>query len=156
MVEKVTGEEKETVKKLFIDNWNTDFMISNGKIHKIDHLESYLYKNEKGILGIITYCIENNEIEIVSLDSFAENKGIGTALVNTVVQKFKEGGFSRLWLITTNDNLHALKFYQRRNFTISKIHLDAVKKARNIKPSIPLYAENNISIEHEIELSYRS
>ena len=93
-------------------------------------------------------------MEIVSLDSFEENLGIGTLLINKAIEFFRQSSFKRLWLITTNDNLNALKFYQKRNFKISNFHLNAIRNSRNIKPSIPKLGYENIPIEHEIELEY--
>ncbi|WP_173918162.1 N-acetyltransferase [Halobacillus sp. Marseille-Q1614] len=67
--------------------------------------------------------------------STLENAGVGTALI----EKVKEhcGDCQRVWLITTNDNLNALKFYQKRGFQLRFIHRNAVEKAREIKPEIP-------------------
>lgn len=58
----------------------------------------------------------------------------------------------RIWLITTNDNLNALGFYQKRGFRIKAVYPGAVDEARRIKPEIPLAASNGIPIRDEIEL----
>ena len=49
-------------------------------------------------------------------------------------------------------NLNALQFYQKRGFDIVKLHINAVKQSRKIKPEIPLIGFNGIPIRHEIEL----
>ena len=64
----------------------------------------------------------------------------------------KKAGCSRIWLITTNDNLHALGFYQRRGFVIKAVHPNALDRSRELKPSIPLISENGIPLRDEIEL----
>ncbi|MFP3471139.1 GNAT family N-acetyltransferase, partial [Micrococcus sp. SIMBA_144] len=61
-------------------------------------------------------------------------------------------GCSRITLITTNDNLAALKFYQKRGFVMTAIHRNAVEKARKIKPEIPLIGNDGIPIRDEIQL----
>ena len=48
--------------------------------------------------------------EIVSLDSFEERKGIGTKLVDCVLKVAEEERCRQVWLITTNDNMNALRF----------------------------------------------
>jgi hypothetical protein len=58
-----------------------------------------------------------------------------------------------LWLISTNDNLNALKFYQKRGFSLVKLYKNAVNETRKkIKPEIPLIGENGIPIRDEVEL----
>ena len=66
-----------------------------------------------------------------------------------------ENGWT-LWLITTNDNTRALRFYQRRGFQMTQVYWHAVAEARKIKPEISLVSDDGIPIEHEIELVYRS
>jgi len=57
-----------------------------------------------------------------------------------------------MFLITTNDNTHALRFYQNRNFVIAAIHINAIEKSRQLKPEIPLTGADGIPIRDEIEL----
>jgi RimJ/RimL family protein N-acetyltransferase len=64
-------------------------------------------------------------------------------------------GVGRVWLITTNDNTAALRFYQRLGFDLVALHRDAVDAARSIKPSIPLVGNDGIPIRHELELELR-
>ena len=59
----------------------------------------------------------------------------------------------RLWLITTNDNTDALRFYLRRGFVLVAVHRDAVTYARqSIKPELPLVGYHQIPLRDEIEL----
>ena len=58
-------------------------------------------------------------------------------------------------LITTNDNLSALRFYQKRSFDMVRLYLNAVEEARKIKPEIPLTGNDGIPIRHEIELEMK-
>jgi GNAT superfamily N-acetyltransferase len=67
---------------------------------------------ESEITGLITYVVNSEECEIISLDSLEEKKGIGTALMKEVEMVAVENHCKRITLITTNDNLLALKFYQ--------------------------------------------
>jgi len=96
--------------------------------------------------------VNGEECEVTSLDSLKEGKGIGTVLINEVLQEAKEKNCRRVFLITTNDNLHALGFYQRRGFELVSIHRGAVNESRKIKATIPLIGENNIPLRDEIEL----
>jgi hypothetical protein len=69
-----------------------------------------------------------------------------------VVAEARAAGSSRIWLVTTNDNLRALRFYQRRGLRIVGVDPGAVDRAREMKPSIPTVAENGIPIRDEIRL----
>lgn len=64
-------------------------------------------------------------------------------------------GCKRLFLSTTNDNLEALAFYQKRGFRLIRVCPNAVDEARRLKPSIPLVAGNGIAIRDELELELR-
>ena len=107
---------------------------------------------EGEIAGLITYHIHKKSCEIVTLNSLHRNQGIGQALIEKVGTAAREKGCVRLWLVTTNDNLQGLGFYQKRGFKVVAIHADAVKESRKLKPGIPLVGENGIPINDEIVL----
>lgn len=145
--ESLRKEVGELIKK----NWGSSAMISKDQVHYIDKLPGYVMVEDNKIIGLITYNIRDNQCEIVSLDSWISNKGIGSKLIGKVIEKSEELGCSRLWLITTNDNTRAIRFYQKRGFGISGLYLNSVVRARKIKPEIPLFGYDNIPILHEIE-----
>jgi hypothetical protein len=59
----------------------------------------------------------------------------------------------RVWLVTTNDNLDALRFYQRRGFRIAQVRPGAVDETRKtLKPSIAEVGDFGIPIRDEIVL----
>ena len=107
--------------------------------------------SDNEIVGLITYLIENSECEICSLNSFVENKGIGSKLISEVKKVAQDNDCARLKLVTTNDNIRAIEFYQRRGFVFSKIYVDSMKNARKLKPEIPMYADNGLPIRDELE-----
>lgn len=72
--------------------------------------------------------------------------------MNKAVSEAERRNCSRIMLITTNDNLNALRFYQKRGFDMVRLYQDAVNEARKIKPEIPLLGDYDIPIKHEIEL----
>ena len=91
----------------------------------------------------------------MTLDTLRQFSGFGTALAGGVVERARAARVRRLWLITTNDNLDALRFYQRRGWRMAKVWPDAVGESRKIKPSIPETGAYGIPIRDEIELEYR-
>lgn len=148
-------EEKQEVKELFIREWHSDLMVSKGYSHYVDNLDSIIAKEEGDLVGILTYHFINNEIELVSLDSFDEGKGIGSQLLDFSLQYFKTLHPKRIWLITTNDNCHAIRFYQKRGWKMVNFYINAIEDSRKIKPEIPLIGYDGIPILHEIELEYQ-
>ncbi|GMK41291.1 N-acetyltransferase [Paenibacillus sp. CCS19] len=132
-----------------------DRIVSRGKVHMVQHLAGYAAREEDRILGLILYDIRNNECEIVALNSYSENCGIGTRLIELVKNKAISQHLNRLWLITTNDNIKAIRFYQMRGFDMKCIHPNAVDEARMIKPTIPLISSEGIPIKHEIEFEIK-
>ncbi|MYD11542.1 MAG: GNAT family N-acetyltransferase [Chloroflexi bacterium] len=103
-------------------------------------------------IGLVTVHIGDKECEITTLNSLTESEGVGSALVEAVENWAREAGIERLWLVTTNDNLAALKFWQRRGYELVMVHRNAIAEARRIKPQIPITGLNGITIRDEIEL----
>jgi len=81
-----------------------------------------------------------------------EGQGAGTALLTAVEAAAAAAGCRRLWLITTNDNLDALRFYQRRGYRLAALYPGAVDEARRVKPTIPLVGNHGIPLHDELEL----
>lgn len=95
--------------------------------------------------------MRGRECEIISLDSVRENRGIGTALVNRVIQTAGDRGCEKVRVITTNDNVRAILFYQKRGFDMVRLYPNSVEEARKLKPEIPTRGEYGLPIRHEIE-----
>ena len=150
---KITNDNKNDVRKFFIKHWGSAEMVVSSGVYNCSELDGFIYLNERDeIMGLITYIIRNNECEIISLDSTEEGKGIGSELVRAVENLAKQNRCEVISLLTTNDNLHALKFYQKRGYRIVEIIRDAVQKARAIKPSIPLIGNDDIPLHDELKL----
>ena len=127
-------------------------MITCGTIHRPEQLEGFVTEDGRDWVGLLTFVIQNNECEVTSLDSLREGQGIGSKLIVQAIEEARARGCKRLFLITTNDNLNALGFYQRRGFEIASIYRGAVNESRKTKPGIPLVGYNNIPLRDEIEL----
>jgi GNAT superfamily N-acetyltransferase len=107
-----------------------------------------------GIAGVLTYDLAGAECEILTLHAASQWGGVGTALVEAVRVIAADAGCHTLWVLTTNDNVDALRFYQRRGFRLSALRPGAVDEARRtLKPRIPLTGSYGIPLRDEIELS---
>ena len=106
--------------------------------------------------GLASYAVRGEECELVTIRSLREGAGVGRALLDAVRDAAVEAGCTRLWLVTTNDNLRALGLYQRFGMEIVAFHRHAVTEARRrLKPSIPERGAHGIPIAHELELELR-
>lgn len=140
------------LRQFWKDNWGDEFVVAHGVIYRPDTLDGFVALDGDEWIGEITYHFSGNECEIVSLDSQREGQGIGTMLIEKVIEVARAKGCQRVFLITTNDNLHALGFYQKRGFELVAVHRGAVNESRKIKPSISLIGNDGIPLRDEIEL----
>lgn len=143
------------VNKFIAEHWFSTVMVVRGHAVDMTHLDGFVVLEDEHIVGLITYKIENNECEIMSLDSLIENRGIGTSLVNKVISVARCAGCCRVRVITTNDNMRAISFYQKRGFDMAQLYRNSLEAARAIKPSIPLIGNENIPLRHELEFEYK-
>jgi GNAT superfamily N-acetyltransferase len=105
------------------------------------------------LAGVLTYVIGGGECEVLTLHAAHRHGGTGTALLDAIETLARDAGCARLWLITTNDNVDALRFYQRRGFRLAKLHPGAVDDARaRLKPGIARVGEHGIPLRDELEL----
>jgi ribosomal protein S18 acetylase RimI-like enzyme len=101
-------------------------------------------------VGIVTYEPEGDDVEVVYIEVTDKHRGVGTRLLDAVEARTEA---RRLWLVTTNDNLDALRFYQRRGFRIAQVRPGAVDEARKtLKSSIAEAGSFGIPIRDEIVL----
>jgi GNAT superfamily N-acetyltransferase len=108
------------------------------------------------LAGVLTYVIEGRECEILTLHAVAPWRGAGTALIEAVEGIARDAGCTRLWVLTTNDNVDALRFYQRRGFRLATLNAGAVDRARTeLKPEIPEHGDHGIPIRDELVLDRR-
>jgi N-acetylglutamate synthase-like GNAT family acetyltransferase len=144
--------DKEWVSALLSEHWGSARIVTRGKIRQADELPGFIAVQGKKRAGLVTYHIEGKGCEVTSMNSLVEGIGIGSALVEAVKNSAAAAGCRRLWLITTNDNSPALRFWQKRGFRLSALYPDAIKKSRLLKPEIPLTGNDGIPIRDEIEL----
>lgn len=151
-VEKISNETRNLVNQFFIDNWFSTDMSVRGEIIDGTKLDGFLLQEENTIIGLVTYTFFNDVCEIVSLDSKKENIGIGSTLLKEVERVAIDNNCKKMRLITTNDNMRALQFYQKRGYCLSKLYPNAMEEVRRVKPNVPELGDNDIPLRDEIEL----
>lgn len=150
---RIEEKQADTVNRFFIEQWGSSEMVVSSGVYNCAALDGFAALDEKGeIIGLITFDRKETEVEIISLDSLLEGQGIGSMLLERTEQLAQAENIKQITLLTTNDNLNALKFYQKRGYRLSLIFPNAVTDARKIKPSIPLIGEYGIPLQDELQL----
>ena len=148
--------DHDWIEAFVAEQWGAPISISRGHVCRPAALPGFAAEAPGGeLLGLVTYRIDAADCEIVTLNSLRSGAGIGSALIDAVRGEAWAHGCRRLWLITTNDNLHALGFYQKRGFVLAALRPNALAESRRIKPSIPLVGMDGIPLRDEIELEMR-
>ena len=152
-VRPLTAADDDALHALMLERWGSTRMVSRGRVWEIPDLPGFVAERSEGWISYGHYRVEGDSCEVVMLDSPRPGHGGASAVLAAIADTARAAGCRRLWLITTNDNLHALGFYQRLGFALSALLRDAVTEARRtLKPEIPLIGENGIPIRDEIEL----
>ena len=151
-IQPLTPADCDGVRNKIIGTWGAETVVVHETVYRPAELPGFIAKIEGEIAGLLTYHVKDKACEIVTLNAWREGIGVGTELIEAVKQAAGREKCRRLWLVTTNDNLPALRFYQRRGFVIAAVHVNAIEKDRRLKPEIPLTGMDGIPIRDEIEL----
>jgi GNAT superfamily N-acetyltransferase len=151
-VRTVRPAEHSQVAALVRQHWGSEVVVSRGLVYHPAELPGFVAEHQGQWWGLVTYHIQGDRCQIVTLNSFHPGAGVGTALIEAVMPVARGAGCQLVWLITTNDNTHALRFYQRRGFVLSALHRGAIRRSRQLKPEIPLTGFGGIPIRDELEL----
>lgn len=145
--------DRDWAARFFEEHWHSAKIVTRGRIHYADELPGFIAVQQEGKpVGLVTYRIDGDECEIVTMNSLIQGVGIGSALLDAVKDVAASDQCKRLWLVTTNDNIAALRFYQKRGFSLVAVYRNALEQSRRLKPEIPLVGIDGIPLRDEIEL----
>lgn len=147
----VLDDEREWVSSRIVERWGSGSVVAHGVIYEPSSLDGIVAEDDGRRVGLLTYRVDGDDCEIVTVDAFDEGRGVGTALIDAA----KALGHSRLWLITTNDNSRAQRFYEQVGFSLVRVHEGAVERSRELKPEIPLVSDDGTPIRDELEYEFR-
>ncbi len=151
-VRPVRGDEREFVTATLEQRWGGEVVVARGFPVHADALEALVAVLDSGErAGLLTYRVDHNSLEVVTLDAFVPGEGVGSALLEAAGEVARKAGLWRLFLVTTTDNLRAIGFYLTRGLRIATVHQNAVTFAREIKPSIPVIGHFGIPLQDEVE-----
>jgi ribosomal protein S18 acetylase RimI-like enzyme len=133
------------------DSFGGAHQARRGELIDVLALSGFVAERSGRAVGLLTYRRDGDECEIAFMAAFERHQGVGTALLDALVAA--AAGCTRIWVVTTNDNLEALRFYQRRGFRLAALRAGAVDDARRLlKPQIGVVGEFGIPLRDELEL----
>lgn len=150
----ISETDRDWIDAFYPERWGSGRVVTRGQLYKVAELPGFIAWSANTRAGLLTYHLSGRELEIVTLDSLEPGQGAGRALLAEAIRFARAKKCLRMWLITTNDNTAALRFYQKTGFQLVRIHRNALQASRRLKPEIPLVGVDGIPIRDEIELEY--
>ncbi|SFT04020.1 Acetyltransferase (GNAT) family protein [Paenibacillus sp. BC26] len=147
-----TSEDRDWLKALWVNEYGGDFVISRGKEHNLRDVEAFIAWRDGVRVGAASYRLTNGECELTNIHAIIRGKGIERKMLTFVEEIAKQAGSHHIWLVTTNDNVDAMRFYQRLGYRIIAVHPGAIDEVRKRKPAVPLVGFYGIPMLDEIEL----
>jgi ribosomal protein S18 acetylase RimI-like enzyme len=148
----LTPADREWIRGKMVEAWEAEIIVVHKEVFRPAELPGFAACTGEEIVGLLTFRMDEDACEIMTLNSWREGTGIGTALIEAARQAAAREKRRRLFLVSTNDNTRALRFYQKQGFTIAAVRLNVMEQSRKLKPEIPPTGADGIPIRDEIEL----
>jgi ribosomal protein S18 acetylase RimI-like enzyme len=98
---------------------------------------------------------DDGSAEVLFIATDRPGAGVGAALLTACADGARAAGAERVWLVTTNDNTPAIRFFQRQGWDLVALHHGAVSASRARKPTIPRWGHAGSEIRHELVFELR-
>ena len=142
----------ELIARQWGESWGLPIVTAEREYMPPD-VEGLVWRASDGrALGLITWYVEGERAEIVSLSALEPRRGIGSRLMEAAEEGLRRRGVKTAYLVTTNDNHGALSFFLRRGYRLLRLHLDAMDRVRRVKPQVPLTGNDSIPLRDMWEL----
>jgi GNAT superfamily N-acetyltransferase len=153
VVRPVAESDRPTVEWLTTQLWGAPEVVVHDAVFYPAALPGFIAEHAGRIIGLLTYDVRQGVLEIVTINALDQHAGIGTILIEAIRAEAKRLGCHEITLTTTNDNIGALRFYQRRGFRLAALRPGAVDRSRLHKPEIPRTGDYGIPLRDEIDLT---
>ena len=150
-VREILEQDRAWLRGFLQHRWGGDTLLTRGKEHKVASASGFLATEGQKIVGVLTYADDGEHCEVLTLDALEPGRGIGRLLVDALMESREVGEV--ITVVTSNDNLDALGFYQRIGFQLTAVLPEAINNARLTKPSIPTVSKRGIPIRDELVLT---
>ncbi len=154
-IQPIEASDQEWVRGFLWQQAGNTRMVSRGRLHQCDELPGFIGSLDGQRAGLVTVRLDGRNCEIVTLHTAVHGQGLGSALLVAAADYTRQHGCQRAWLITTNDNEPAIRFYTNRGWRLTAVHKNALAQSRLLKPEIPLLGLDGVPIEDELEFELR-
>jgi ribosomal protein S18 acetylase RimI-like enzyme len=142
------------IAEVWQEHWGS-FIVSVDRQHRPTTVSGLVLEDAQGRrLGLVTWSVDTERArgEIVSIDTNLRRRGYGAELLAAAEARLRAEKVERIWLLTTNDNLDALRFYIRQGYRLVRLYLDALDQVRRLKPAVPEIGRGGIPLRDLWEL----
>jgi uncharacterized protein len=148
------AQDEAAAETLFADVIGGRLQARLGEAHDVVSLPGVAAWVAEELVGLATYRIDGARAELAAfaVADGCRHGGTGTAVLDALCTTLVAHGVREVWLVTTNDNVDALRFYQRRGFVLAELHSAGVDESRRLKPSIPRVGSYDIPMRDELVL----
>ena len=140
---------------LMVELWGSELQVVHQSVYRPAELPGLIAERAGRVVGLLTYQVSDEMLEVVTLNAIERRTGVGTVLMEAVAANARQLRCHEIRLTTTNDNLDAIRFYQRRGLRLVALRPSAVDRARLEKPEIPRVGDYGIPLRDEIDLVCR-
>jgi ribosomal protein S18 acetylase RimI-like enzyme len=152
VVRQLPERERAWLRSTLRERWPHELLVGRGRVREISELSALVALEGGERVGLLTYVVEGEVAELVTLDAFRSGVGVGASLIATLAELAQAAGARRMLAMVTNDNVRGLRYYQRLGFRLSELRAGAIEELRGRKPWIPAKGQDDIPIRDEIEL----
>jgi len=149
----ISDGDRAMLSWLVAELWGSEQVAVHGTVLQPAELPGFIAERSRRVVGLLTYQLAGDILEIVTLNAIERRAGIGTLLIEAAAGPARHHRCREIRLTTTNDNVDALRFYQRRGFRLAELRPGAVDRSRLEKPQIPLVGDYGIPLHDEIDLT---
>ncbi len=150
-VTELSDDDRIWVKERTTLLFGGDFVVSRDEVHDPHKLPGFIATVDRERVGLATYSLYDGECELVTIDSLCQFMGVGSLLLEKVIEVARQEGCRKIWAIVTNDNLDAQRFFQRRGFVLSHVRIGSMSKIRLLKPNVPRVGYYDLPVRDEFE-----
>jgi ribosomal protein S18 acetylase RimI-like enzyme len=152
VVRPLRGDEGDWLKATVAERWPHELLVGRGRVREISELSALVAVDADARVGLLTYVVEGDVVELVTLDALQPGLGAGAALIAALAAWASSAGVRRIVAMVTNDNVRGLRYYQRLGFRLSQLRPGAMDALRAHKAWIPTTGQDSIPVRDEIEL----
>ena len=121
LVREATDADRAAARELFARDFGRTKIVAYGEVMDIDQMPALVAVRYADPSGALAYRLHGDALHIVALatDPMWQRSGVGGHLVAEAELIARRLNLRRLVVSTTNDNLPALYFYQRRGYRMT-------------------------------------